>query len=59
MLQESGFAVEAVAFERDYHSGRLPTCRVESLGRIENGKYLKNIETVFGSAGIAAQNQRK
>lgn len=40
MLQEAGCTVEAVAFERDYHQGRLPTCPVTSLGRIPHGRYL-------------------
>jgi hypothetical protein len=43
MLQKSGFEVEAVAFERDYHSGRLPDCHVVRLGKIANGKYLQRI----------------
>ncbi len=36
MLQQAGFNVEAVAFERDYHTGRMPDCPVESLGKIPN-----------------------
>lgn len=43
MLQEVGFTVESAAFERDYHSGRMPTCAVESLGKIAHGKYLQRI----------------
>lgn len=41
MLLEAGFEVEAGAFERDYHSGRLPACQVTKLGFLENRKYLK------------------
>lgn len=41
MLQQAGCAVEAVAFERDYHQGRPPTCPVTSLGRIPHGRYLQ------------------
>jgi len=52
MLQESKFVVEAVAFERDYHSGRLPTCPVESLGRIENRKYIKRIMKLFSALPV-------
>jgi len=43
MLIQAGFNVEAVAFERDYHSGRMPDCPVESLGTIAHGRYLKCI----------------
>ena len=43
MLQQAGFTVEAVAFERDYHTGRMPDCKVESLGRIAHGRYLQRI----------------
>ncbi|MCE9619797.1 MAG: glycosyltransferase [Planctomycetes bacterium] len=40
MLQAAGFQVEAAAFERDYHTGRMPSCPVTSLGRISHGRYL-------------------
>lgn len=40
MLQSAGYAVEAVAFEREGHQGRLPTCPTTNLGRISHGKYL-------------------
>ncbi len=40
MLQSEGIDVEVAAFERDYHSGRLPSCRVTTLGRISHGKYV-------------------
>ncbi|RUO37304.1 hypothetical protein CWE13_04895 [Aliidiomarina shirensis] len=43
MLKAEGFSVEAFYFERDYHQGRLPDCSSESLGKIENGRYLKRI----------------
>lgn len=41
MLKSAGFNISALAFHRDYHEGRMPNCSVKSLGRIENGKYLK------------------
>jgi len=41
MLQQAGFAVEAVAFEREHHSGRLPDCPVERLVKIAHGHYLQ------------------
>jgi succinoglycan biosynthesis protein ExoL len=43
MLLQTGFEVEAVAFERDYHCGRLPCCPVERLGQIAHGSYLQRI----------------
>ena len=43
MLKQAGFVVEAVAFERDYHTGRLPDCPVERLGKIAHGHYLQRI----------------
>ena len=43
MLLQTGFKVEAVAFERDYHRGRLPCCTVERLGKIAHGRYLQRI----------------
>lgn len=43
MLQGSGFNVEVVAFERDYHKGRLPDCNIKSLGKISHGKYLQRV----------------
>ena len=43
MLQQAGFAVEAVAFERDYHSGRMSDCSVEHLSKIAHGHYLQRI----------------
>ena len=32
MLKYEGFLVHALAFERDYHSGRTPECSIEDLG---------------------------
>ncbi len=49
MLKEAGFDVEAVAFEREYHSGRLPECNVESLGKIANGRYLQRVLRMVSS----------
>ena len=43
MLKESGFEVTVQAFERDYHSGRLPDCDVEVLGKISHGNYMNRI----------------
>ena len=41
MLQNVGFQVEDIAFERKSHKGRMPTCSVEIVGVIEHGRYLK------------------
>lgn len=41
MLQNMGFQVEAIAFERKSHKGRMPTCSVEIAGVIDHGRYLK------------------
>ena len=43
MLQQAGFAVAAVAFERDHHTGRLPDCPVERLGKIAHGRYFQRV----------------
>ena len=43
MLQNMGFQVEAVAFERKSHKGRMPTCSVEIVGVIDHGRYLKRM----------------
>lgn len=43
MLKQAGYNIEAVAFSRPYHSGRLPDCRVESLGDIESGRYASRL----------------
>ncbi|MCE2874128.1 MAG: hypothetical protein LW625_00600 [Planctomycetaceae bacterium] len=40
MLQAAGFELRVAAFERDYHNGRMPSCPVDSLGRIQHGQYL-------------------
>lgn len=43
MLLDAGFNVSVAAFERDYHSGRLPGVEITKLGKIENRNYLKRI----------------
>ena len=39
MLQREGFQLEALAFERDYHKGRLPSCKVSFIGKLQHGRY--------------------
>ena len=46
MLKQAGFSVEAVAFERNYHTGRLPNCPIEILGMISHGRYMKRCLTL-------------
>lgn len=41
MLQRSGFAVEAIGFERYGAAARALDCRVESLGRVDHRRYLR------------------
>ena len=43
MLKSEGFAVKALAFERDYHKGRLPDCEIHMLGSVDKGQYLKRL----------------
>lgn len=45
MLQEHGLSVSAVAFERNYHKGRLPNCSLQILGKIKHGSYLRRVLT--------------
>ena len=59
MLQEQGFEVGAIAFERDYHKGRLPNCEVVSLGRIEHGQYGKRILRLISSTSTIRKEARK
>lgn len=47
MLSQYGFHVTGLAFQREYHKGRLPSCEIEHLGVIENRKYLKRISTLI------------
>ena len=49
MLQAAGFEVEAVAFERRFHKGRMPTCPVRVLGQVEHGHYLKRLGTMLAA----------
>ena len=41
MLQRSGFAVEAIGFERYGAAARALDCPVESLGRVDHRRYLR------------------
>lgn len=49
MLTQEGFEVEAAAFRRDYHRGRLPNCEIKNLGKIKSGNYIQRIFTLITS----------
>jgi len=59
MIQKLGFSVEAVAFERKYHRGRLPDCPVEILGMISHGRYLKRCFTLATVIPILRRSIRR
>lgn len=52
MLQHEGLSVRVAAFERPFHQGRMPSCPVTVLGRIENGKYLQRAWKMLRALGI-------
>lgn len=43
MLQGVGFDIEVIAFERPYHQGRLPSCPIQTVGKIDHGHYTKRL----------------
>lgn len=45
MLQSQGFEVNASAFKRDYHKGRVPDCHVNYLGTLGKGRYARRLWT--------------
>lgn len=49
MLKNAGFHVSAVAFQRDYHKGRLPDCEVTVLGVIAHRQYIRRAVIMFKS----------
>lgn len=59
MLQESGFQVQIVAFERDYHKGRVPSEEIIKLGRIENKNYVKRIWKIIKAIPILRREIKK
>lgn len=52
MMQEQGFNATAVAFDRPTPRGRMPSCEVTTLGKIENGKYLDRIPALMKAIPI-------
>lgn len=59
MLQEAGLTVEALAFERDYHQGRMPSCSVTSLGRIPHGQYLRRVLRLLAALPVFRRALRR
>ncbi len=49
MLQGAGLEVEAIAFDRKYHKGRMPTCPVTLVGQIERGRYLTRVAKMLAA----------
>lgn len=43
MLQKAGFEVTGLAFEREYYKGRMPSCEISTLGKVQNGRYFDRI----------------
>jgi len=43
MLKQTGFDVTAVAFDRNFHRGRLPDCPVEILGTVYEARYFQRM----------------
>lgn len=59
MLQAEGVGANALYFERDYHSGRLPTCSISGLGKVEHGRYFKRIFTYLSSLPQIRRHAKK
>lgn len=58
MLSAEGFQVEAIAFERSTHRGRLPTAPVKTLGNISHGQFLKRVPTLLKSLPVLRKEIR-
>jgi len=52
MLQEQGAEVRGLAFDRPYHKGRPPDCRLDVLGEIPHGRYLLRMRVFLRSIGV-------
>jgi succinoglycan biosynthesis protein ExoL len=46
-LKSMGFHTSAIAFRREFHSGRLPDCDVQIIGQAEQGNYLHRLLSVM------------
>lgn len=49
MLLDVGFSVEAIGFSRNSHVGRIPDCKVDVIGKISDGNYLRRILVLLAS----------
>ena len=43
MMQSQGAEVSCLAFDRPYHKGRQPSCKVKMLGAVPHGRYLARL----------------
>jgi succinoglycan biosynthesis protein ExoL len=59
MLMDLGFKVEVVAFERDYLKGRLPNCKIKTLGKITHGQYMIRIFNLIKILPILREEIKK
>ena len=46
-LEAKDFELSAVAFARDYHSGRLPKCPTTVVGHAHQGRYLQRLTSIL------------
>lgn len=46
-LEAQGFELSAVAFARDYHSGRLPKCPTTVIGHAHQGRYAQRLASIL------------
>lgn len=49
MLLDGGFSVEAIGFSRNNHVGRIPECRVDVIGKLSDGNYLRRFFVLLSS----------
>jgi succinoglycan biosynthesis protein ExoL len=59
MLQAAGFSVEAAAFERLYHTGRMPSCDWTSLGFLHHGRYAERLLRLLRAVPIVRRIIRR
>lgn len=58
MVQDAGFSVEALAFQRDYHKGCLPSCNVRILGYLRHRQYLERISRLLRALPVVREAMR-
>jgi succinoglycan biosynthesis protein ExoL len=59
MLQDKGFPIEAVGFERAQTSGRPPGCSALSLGKLADGRYLSRIPKLLAALPVLRRAIRR